>query len=99
MNVLRKQAGRFRRLTAIHILSCLRKQQFLHAIVLRLWPSMLLLGASIALLATCVTAPLWAGAGFAAAWYLAFSGKAFVALQRKKSTARHLVRSCLMHTA
>ena len=99
MNVLRKQAGRFRRLTAIHILSCLRQQQFLHAIVLRQWPSMLLLGTSIALLATCVAAPLWAGAGIAAAWYLAFSGQAFVALQRKKSTARHLARACLLHAA
>lgn len=95
MNVLR----RLRRLTAIHILSCLRQQQFLHAILLRQWPSMLLLGATIALLAAWVTAPLWLGAGIAAGWYLAFSGKAFVALQRKKSTARHLARSCLLRTA
>lgn len=99
MNVLRKQAGRFRRLTVIHILSCLRQQQFFHAALLHLWPSMLLLAASIALLAACVAAPLWAAAGLAAAWYLAFSGQSFVALQRKKSTARHLARSCLLRAA
>lgn len=99
VNVLRKQAGRFRRLTATQVLSLLRRQQPLQAALLRLLPSLVLLAACAVLLESLVPIPLWAAVSLAVAvaLYTAHNCQAFVASRRRKSTLRHLVRSCLLH--
>ena len=86
MNVLRKQAGRFRRRTAIQVLALLRRQQPLQA-------------ACAVLLDSLVPIPLWAVAGLTGvmAGYIAHNCQAFVASQRRKSMLRHLARCCLLH--
>ncbi len=99
MNVLRKQAGRFRRRTAIQVLALLRTQQPLQAALLRLLPCLLLLAGCAVLLDSLVPIPLWAVAGLTGvmAGYIAHNCQAFVASQRRKSMLRHLARCCLLH--
>ncbi len=99
MNVLRKQAGRFRRRTAIQVLALLRRQQPLQAALLRLLPCLLLLAGCAVLLDSLVSIPLWAVAGLTGvmAGYIAHNCQAFVASQRRKSMLRHLARCCLLH--
>lgn len=99
MNVFRKQAGRFRRLTATQVLTLLRKQQPRQAALLRLLPCLLLLAGCAVVLDSLVPIPLWAVASLCGimAAYTAHNCQAFVATQRRKSMLRHLARSCLLH--
>ena len=60
MNVFRKQAGRFRRLTATQILTLLRNQQPRQAALLRLLPCLSMLAVCAVLLDSLLPIPLWA---------------------------------------
>lgn len=101
VNPLRKHTGRFRRFTATRIPSLLRQQQPRQAALLRLLPSLLLLAACAVLLDSLVPIPLWLVTCLIVALgaYVAHSCEAFVASQRRKSTLRHLVRSCLLRAS
>ena len=60
MNVFRKQAGRFRRLTATQVLTLLRNQQPRQAALLRLLPCLSMLAVCAVLLDSLLPIPLWA---------------------------------------
>ncbi|QRI89360.1 hypothetical protein JQN63_24495 [Delftia lacustris] len=95
----RKQAGRFRRLTATQVLTLLRNQHPRQAALLRLLPCLSMLAVCAVLLDSLLPIPLWAIASLTVvmAAYIAHNCQSFVATQRRKSTLRHLARSCLLH--
>ena len=99
MNVFRKQAGRFRRLTATQVLTLLRNQHPRQAALLRLLPCLSMLAVCAVLLDSLLPIPLWAIASLTVvmAAYIAHNCQSCVATQRRKSTLRHLARSCLLH--